>query len=231
MLLVLAVLLRAVWRGVPLQAGAAGLRSRPWALSAVLVLGLPAVSIGFYSWRGDFSALGGEGAAVSEQLWQQGWPAPGESADRLYADVQRHLRLHPADARALVFKARLDMQAERFEQAAAAYGQAMAGRSKVANDAAVWVEYAEARGMLQGRTLLGEPQRLLNKALELDGRHPQALDLAGSAAWEAGDHAQAALYWKRLLAQLPSGTPRRAELTRAIDRAERQALLALPQRP
>ena len=230
-LLVLAVLLRAVWRDAALQPAAATSDSHPWLMTAVLVLGLPAVSVGLYSWRGDFAAVGAEPAALSERLLQQGWPAAGAPADRLYAEVQRHLKLQPADTRALVIKARLDMQAERYAQAVAAFGLALAGRSKVTNDASVWVEYAEAQGMLQGRTLLGEPQRLLSKALELDGRHPQALDLAGSAAWEARSYEDAARYWQRLLAQLPASSPRRVELSQAIDRAQRQALLALPQRP
>ncbi len=231
LLLVLAVLLHAVWRGAALQPAAAGGGSRPWLITAVLLLGLPAVAVGFYSWRGDFAAVGAEPAALSEQLLQQGWPAAGEPADRLYAEVQRHLKLQPADTRALVIKARLDMQNERYALAVLAFEQALAGRSKVANDASVWVEYAEARGMLQGRTLLGEPQRLLSKALELDGRHPQALDLAGSAAWEARNYEDAARYWQRLLAQLPGSSPRRLELSQAIERAQRQALWALPQRP
>ncbi len=230
-LLVLAVLLRVVWRGAALQPAAEAGGGRPWLMTAVLVAGLPAVSVGLYSWRGDFAAVGAEPAASSEQWLQQGWPAAGEPADRLYAEVQRHLKLQPADTRALVIKARLDMQAERYAQAVAAFGLALAGRSKAANDASVWVEYAEAQGMLQGRTLLGEPQRLLNKALELDGRHPQALDLAGSAAWEARNYEDAVGYWQRLLAQLPAGSPRRVELSEAIDRAQRKALLTLPQQP
>lgn len=157
-------------------------------------------------------------------------PAPGEAAERRSSELERHLRQANGDPRAWILKARLAMQSDRHAKAAAAYAQALAGRSKAVNDAGVWVEYAEALGMRQGRTLLGEPQRLVCKALEIDGRHPRALDLAGSAAWESGDYGGAVAHWQRLLEQLPLGSERHAELTQAIARAEQRARLALPPR-
>ena len=51
-------------------------------------------------------------------------------------------------------------------------------------------------------------RQLVDKALSLNPEHPQALDLAGSAAWEGGEFALAARHWKRLLAQIPEGNPR-----------------------
>ena len=143
----------------------------------------------------------------------------------------RHLGRQPNDARALVLKARLDMQAQRYEPAAQAFAKALAGRSKAANDAGVWVEFAEARAMTQGRMLAGEPLDLVKKALSIDAHHFQALDLAGSAAWEMRDFATAAMYWKRLLEQIPPGSSRHAELSLAIQRAERSARLSLPPQP
>ena len=107
----------------------------------------------------------------------------------------------------------------------------MAGRSKAANDPGVWVEYAEAQGMAQGGTLVGEPLRLVHKALAIDARHARALDLAGSAAWELRDYASAATYWQRLRTQLTPGETRHAELTGAIEHAQRLARLSLPAPP
>ncbi len=227
--LVVAVLLLFLRRRSAGDGRAAPPRARlaTWAL----VLGLSAMAFGLYLLRGDPGAVGGQRGQLSEQLLQGGLPEPGESAERIYAELQQHLARQPGDPRALVLKARLDMRAERHADAAAAYAQALAGRSKAANDPGVWVEYAEATGMAQGRTLAGEPQRLVQKALALDAHHPQALDLAGSAAWEMRDFAAAAMYWKRLLEQIPAGNPRHAELTLAIQRAEQRARLSLPSTP
>jgi cytochrome c-type biogenesis protein CcmH/NrfG len=160
-------------------------------------------------------------------LLLEGTAAKGHRAAS-YAELERHLKRKPKDGRALVFKARMDMQAERFELAAAGFDTALKVAPKVARDPSVWVEFAEARAMAQGGTLVGEPQRLLEKALALDAHHAPALDLAGSAAWERRDFAQAAYHWKRLLDQTPEGSTRHADVTAAVARAEVRAKVSLP---
>lgn len=195
---------------------------------AAIALGLPLAAVALYGWLGNVDALGTHRAALSADLFGAGAAASALPDAQAFAELERHLQREPGDARALVLKARLDMQAQRFHAAAEAYGQALAGPSKVALDAAVWVEYAEARGMLQGGRLAGEPQQLIDKALSLDASNPQALDLAGSAAWELRDFATASRYWKRLLEQLAPGTARHAELSAAIERAEQRARVSLP---
>jgi cytochrome c-type biogenesis protein CcmH len=148
-----------------------------------------------------------------------------------YDELERHLKRQPRDGRALVFKARLDAEAERFELAVQGYAEALRVTPRVARDPGVWVEYAEARAMAQGGSLVGEPERLLQRALDLDARHAQALDLAGSAAWERGHYAEAAALWQRLLALTPPGSERHAALVKAIGRAEMLGKVSLPPRP
>ena len=202
---------RYYWNTVALRAGAV----------AVLALAV-------YAFPGNWSALGGGSTLLDGQLQGSVAPADQDASGKLYADLERHLRWQPSDVRAQVFKARLDMDARRYEQAAAGYEKAVAGNSRAALDPGVWVEYAEARGMAQGATLAGEPAKLVQKALSLDANYPQALDLAGSAAWEARDFAGAAVHWKRLLMHIPADTPRHAELSAAIQRAEQRARVSLP---
>jgi cytochrome c-type biogenesis protein CcmH len=228
---VLALMLPGVWRGALRQPPAPGAQRRAWQTTALLVVGLPAVAIGFYALRGDLVALGNERSVLSGPLRDEGLPAGGAVSEQFYAELERHLQQQPRDYRALVFKARLDMRAERFDQAAAAYEKAVVGRSKAVNDPGVRVEYAEARGMAQGGTLVGEPLQLVQTALGIDARHAQALDLAGSAAWEVRDFTMAAVYWKRLLAEIPASDARHAEVSQAIARAERYARLSLPPAP
>jgi len=148
-----------------------------------------------------------------------------------YSELEQHLKRQPRDGRALVFKARLDAEAERFDLAAQGYAQALRVAPRVARDPGIWVEYAEALGLAQGGSLIGEPEQLLQRALDLDARHAQALDLAGSAAWERRHYAQAAALWQRLVAQTPAGSERHAALIKAIGRAEMLAKVSLPPRP
>ncbi len=155
--------------------------------------------------------------------------ASGEDAAPLrYAVLQRQIERNPADVRARVLKARLDLQAGRHELAAAGLRRALDQSPKVARDPDVWVELAEATALQQGGRLAGEPVTLIEHALALRPDHPQALDLAGSAAWEQRDFRAAAAHWRRLLGQLADDDPRRVELTAALADAERRARLALP---
>ena len=225
--LVLAGLAPFVWRAARGPHAETGAQRRAWHTLALLALAVPALAFGLYSLRGNPGALGDERAALSEQWLQAGLAADGEALEPLQAALTAHLEQQPHDARALVLQARLVVRGGRFEAAVAAYARALAGRSKAVNDAGVWVEYAEAIGMAQGRTLLGEPIRLVHKALALDAYHVQALDLAGSAAWEQRDYAAAVSYWQRLLVQIPGRDPRHAELSQAIEKAQQRARLSL----
>ena len=181
-----------------------------------------------YLWLGDPKALEPSRGALSAQLRDLDAPLDQAATEHVLAELQQHLKRQPGDARAWVMKARVDMQAQRYEDAAAAFERALQGKSKTMGDAGLWVEYAEARGMQQGGTLTGAPRQLVDKALSLNPEHPQALDLAGSAAWEAGEFKLAATQWKRLLAQIPEGSARHVQLSSAIQGAEQRARLALP---
>jgi cytochrome c-type biogenesis protein CcmH len=191
-------------------------------------LALPAAAAGLYAALGDPAAMSPERGELSAALRDASQPPDPATAARIRAELQRHLQRQGDDARALVLRARIDMQAQRFEQAAAGYEQVLQGRSKVAGDAGIWVEYAEARALLQGGTLAGLPRQLVDKALSIDPDHPQALDLAGSAAWEAGEFDLVLRHWTRLLAQIDPGSPRHVQLAAAIRRAEQRARFALP---
>jgi cytochrome c-type biogenesis protein CcmH len=112
----------------------------------------------------------------------------------------------------------MDLEADRFADAVTAYEKAIAADSKAARDPGVWCELADALGMAQGGRLAGRPRELVMHALTLDPAHPKALEMAGSAAYEAGDIAAAVRYWRELLAQLPEPTRAHQELAAAVER-------------
>jgi cytochrome c-type biogenesis protein CcmH len=110
----------------------------------------------------------------------------------------------------------------------AAYRSALDASVKVLPDPMIWCEYADALGMAQGGRLAGRPRELIDRALALDPAHPRALEMAGSAAYEAGDFRGAARYWQQLLARLPAASPEHAQLAAAVARAEQRARFVLP---
>jgi cytochrome c-type biogenesis protein CcmH len=200
-------------------------------LAFVLAVAVPIAAFGLHARLGDSAATlralpavvapgtdaGGAGGAVEA--------APLATRE----DLERHLRRHPDDARALVLLGRVEMADDRFAPAASAYERALAASPKVAADPGVWCELADAVGMAQGGSLEGRPAELIERALALDPLHPKALEMAGSAAYGRRDFATAARHWRTLLAQLPDGSGERAELERAIGRAEQRARLSLPE--
>jgi cytochrome c-type biogenesis protein CcmH len=145
------------------------------------------------------------------------------NADAYLRQLRAHLEQQPRDARAWVIFARLQAEAGHFAQAAQAYENALALPSKVARDAAVWCEFADALGMTQDGSLAGRPRELIDRALALNPNHPKALEMAGSAEYGQGDYASALRFWRPLLALLEPQSQAHAELAAAISRAERLA--------
>jgi len=137
-----------------------------------------------------------------------------------------HLARNPRDGRSWVLLAQQEADADRFAEAAAAYGKALESSPKVANDPAIWCEYADALGMAQGGSLTGRPRELIARALVLGPTHPKALEMAGSAAYEAGEFPMAARHWRDLLARIAPGSPAYRELATAVARAEAQEAVA-----
>ncbi len=105
---------------------------------------------------------------------------------------------------------------ERFGEAAGAYAKAT---ELTPNDADLWAEYAFASAMASGRSLEGKPMELIEQALKVDPENAKALQLAGSAAFQAKDYKKAVGYWERVLKQVPPDS----EVGRAHQRANQRS--------
>jgi cytochrome c-type biogenesis protein CcmH len=200
---------------------AANLRPTP-RLALALAIALPALALGLYATLGDPGALSTRTRISARDA------ADAAAAPALRNDLVRHLARSPRDGRGWVLLARLDFEAERYAEAGAAYEKAIAASPKVAGDPVVWCEYADALGMAQGGLLAGKPRELVMRALTLNPAHPKALEMAGSAAYEAQEYEMAARYWRQLLALLPERVRAHEELSAAIARAD--ALAGTPGR-
>jgi len=174
------------------------------------------------------------GSTDTPDAGTEAWPPIAEAvnsraeADALVHRLSAHLEKQPRDARAWAILARLQSGMDRFAEAAQAYEKALALPSKVANDPAVWCEYADALGMTQEGKLAGRPREFIDRALALNPNHPKALEMAGSAEYAQGDYASALRFWRLLLAALEPGSQAHGELAAAIARTERLAMMAIP---
>ncbi|MCL2297445.1 MAG: c-type cytochrome biogenesis protein CcmI [Proteobacteria bacterium] len=183
------------------------------AVGVVVMLLVPLLAGGLYLNVGSVGAL--HAVAGGEQTEQN-----------FYQQLQDHVKRYPSDARAWIILGRHEMSTDRFQEAIKAFESGMAASPKVANDATVLCELAEAIGMAQGGTLKGRPRELVEKALAVAPDNALALELAGGAAYEEQDYATAAMHWNALLAQIPENSQAYQQLRFAIARVEMEAMRA-----
>lgn len=180
------------------------------ALAIVLAVLLPLFSVSLYLVIGNTSALlpqehpelaGSSGVIRSEVKLQE---------------LEKKLAQQPEDPDGWFQLARSYSEMQRFADAVRAYEQLV----KLVPDAAqLWADYADVYAMNNNQSLLGEPTRFLNKALELDGNNLLALALSGSAAMERGDYVAAITHWTKLVDLLPPDNQELSVIRNGIQQA------------
>jgi cytochrome c-type biogenesis protein CcmH len=119
--------------------------------------------------------------------------------DRLAAK----LRERPDDTEGWKLLGRSYTALGRFDQAVAAFAKAAELSPR---DSELLADFADALAMVHGQRLQGEPERLVQRALEIDPNNLKALALAGTAAYERQDYAKAAELWSRMLPRVAPGS-------------------------
>jgi len=165
-------------------------------LAIMLAILLPLFSVPLYLTLGNTKAL-------LPQQQDSGVASGGFGTIRSEAKLQEleeKLVQEPQNPDGWYTLARSYSELQRYPDATRAYGKLV---ELVPGEAHLWANYADVYAMSNNQSLLGEPTRLINKALELDGNNLMALALAGSAAMERGDYAAAIKHWTKLNDLLP----------------------------
>jgi cytochrome c-type biogenesis protein CcmH len=182
-----------------------------------LALAVPALALALYAALGTPEAMAPEVAAA---------PGSGVGRDEVEAMVEQMAQRLEADAQqgadpmAWALLGRSFAALGRFDDATRAFARATA---LAPNDAQLLADHADVLAMRQGGRAAGEPTALIERALAADPRHPKALALAGSAAYERQDYAAAADYWRRARDQVPPDSAFAAQLDRSVADAETAA--------
>jgi cytochrome c-type biogenesis protein CcmH len=155
-------------------------------------------------------------ASTSEQPGSMSRQQIASNIEKLAA----RLKQNPNDAQGWLMLARSYMMQERFSDAATAYEHLTTLNPK---DASAWADYAEAQALANSQNLAGKPTEAIDRALQIDPKHQKALDLAGSAAFQAGDYKKAIDYWERLLKILPPDSEGSKAITQQISKAKELA--------
>ena len=171
----------------------------------LLGIGLPLVAIAFYLIVGEPKLIANPAPVGAPPNAESSAP-PERSQEQIEANVAKlaeRLKSNPNDPQGWTMLARSYSSAEKYSEAAGAYAKATELNPK---DADLLAEYAFATGMSEGRSLAGKPMEIINRALKIDPENLKALQLAGSAAFEAKDYKKAVDYWQRVLKKVPPGS-------------------------
>jgi cytochrome c-type biogenesis protein CcmH len=206
-------------KGPEKKATAASGRAPAYAVA----LGIPLIAIALYVQVGNPSALSGVSAAVRTptQAPTAGASQPSgqmtqQEIEANVAKLAKRLEQNPTDVQGWIMLGRSYVTLEKYSEAANAYAKATALKPE---DADLLGDYAFAMGMANGQRLEGQPLELINRALKIDPENPKALELAGSAAFEAKNYNQAINYWQKLMQK----TPPNSELAQALSQRINQA--------
>lgn len=166
------------------------------ATMTVVVLAMPLLAVSLYLWLGNTKGLTPQPAFEQAPMAEAGHENFSSVLDNLIA----RLRDQPDDLEGWIMLGRTYAIMQRFNEAKIAYERVLALSPE---NPELLTDYADIVAMTNDGSLLGKPVELINKALSLDPENPKALALAGTAAFEQKNFKQAAVYWEKLLVQIP----------------------------
>lgn len=186
-----------------------------------VALGLPILAVAFYLHIGNpYTAPTPGTASVPAMAPTANGDFSQQRIEANVASLAKRLEQNPGDSEGWSMLARSYTSLGKHGEASAAYAKATALKS---DDADLWADYAFSLAMASEQKLQGKPLELIKKALQLDPENPKALELAGSAAFEAHDYKRAIEYWQKLLERVPANSEVADSLTERINEAKTRA--------
>jgi cytochrome c-type biogenesis protein CcmH len=183
-----------------LEAAAAPAQSGRW-IGAAVALAVPAIALGFYLKLGNLDGLNPASAVASEQGGQADAHAvTPQQIEAMVAKLADKLKQDPENTEGWQMLARANVFMQRYDEATRAYAEYT---RRVPGDAQALADYADALAMAKGRTLIGEPEGLIAKALAADPNNVKALALAGSVEFDKQAYARAVARWEKILTLVP----------------------------
>jgi cytochrome c-type biogenesis protein CcmH len=185
-----------------------------------IALAIPVIAIALYLRVGNSAAISGVVSPVQPPFANSSQGNGEFTPQRIQANIAalaKRLEQNPGDAEGWIMLGRSYTTLEKYREASDAYAKATALK---ADDADLWADYAFVMAMANGQRIQGPPLELVKKALKLDPENPKALELAGSAAFEAKNYKEALNYWQRLLQKTPPESELGKVLSQRISEAK-----------
>ena len=182
-------------------------------------IAIPLVTVIFYLNVGNPKAIEGPPPPTAAPA-SSGGERTQEQIEANVAALAKRLQSNPSDAQGWTMLARSYSSMGKFPESVGAYTKAT---ELTPNNADLWAEFAFATAMASGRSLDGRPMELIDRALKVDPENLKALQLAGTAAFQAKDYKRAIDYWERVLKRVPPGSEVTEAIQARINEAKRLA--------
>ncbi len=183
------------------------------------------LDLGPGSGAGTLARAGGSGEAAepNEEAASAPHALVPEQVMAMVDQLAERLKSSPDDGDGWLMLARSQVVLGKHAEAVESFKRAARLRP---DDANLFADYADAKAMADGRSLEGEPTKLVLRALQLDANNPKALALAGTAAFDRRDYAGAVAYWERLVKLEPADAGYAQQVRGGI--AEARQLAGMP---
>ncbi|OHC70561.1 MAG: c-type cytochrome biogenesis protein CcmI [Rhodocyclales bacterium RIFCSPLOWO2_02_FULL_63_24] len=188
---------------------------RPVRLAATVGTAVVALSAGLYLVLGAPAVL--QSTSIQSAQQSNTHAVTPQQIEAMAAKLAERLQENPADGEGWLMLARSYGALGRFPEASAAFGRAT---SLLPEDAQLLSDYADTLAMAQGRSLQGEPEKIIKRALAADPRNIKALALSGSSAFERQDYAGAIGEWRKVLTVVPADSTVATRIKNSIADAE-----------
>jgi len=170
-------------------------KSRGKWMAVVVLLAIPLSSVALYLVYGEYRVIENP-QLVKAVPQQQAAAAPQMSLDEMVVAIKEKLRANPEDAEGWFMLGRALMGKQQYNEAVTAFQRS---NDLIGDEPGILFALADALAMQNNGNLLGEPEALVKRGLELSPRFPNGLWLAGMAAEQRKDYKAAHVYWTQLL--------------------------------
>jgi cytochrome c-type biogenesis protein CcmH len=177
-------------------------RSTSRAPAVVVGIAVPVLAVGLSFAVGTPRALAPLPAA-SPHGAGAGKPPSAEQVEAMVAKLAERMKQNPDDAQGWAMLGRSYAVMNRYDDSAAAYAKAV---ERVPDNPHLLADYADALAMSQGQSLIGEPEKLIMRALKIDPNHVKSLALAGTIAFDKKDFNGAIKHWEKMATLVPPDT-------------------------
>jgi len=182
-------------------------------------IAMPALAVGLYVLLGNPAALNPQVPVQDDQAHA----VNAEQINAMVAKLANHLKEKPDDVEGWGMLARSYNTLGRFADAADAYAHL---EKLMPPNADLLADHADSLAMAQNKSLFGEPEKMVERALALDPNHVKALALSGGVAFERKDYRRAIAQWKKLQPLVTQDTDMAQSVASSIAEAEQLAGMA-----